>query len=190
MIYFVVAYFKKYPTKIHDSILCNLIIALTSIVLLYPLVYSYHLLVDNGAYYNSPSEILVLWSSFIFVVFGLTMLNIFRNLKFKNKLISTLANASLINYVLVNNGFVVTIIIKIFFNKLILPNFGTNYIVLWRLLINLGYFIVGCIVTLLYSISIGNLIKRLTNLLGEKLEIIYNKFFNRFIKKENKNYSD
>lgn len=187
MIYFVVGYFKKYPTRIHNSILWNLLIAISTILLLYPLVYLYHLWVDNGAYYNSPSEILVLWSSFIFVIFGISMLNVFRNIKINNKILSKLASASLTNYVLANNGYLVTIIIITFFDKMILPTFGTDYILLWWLLVNLGYFIVASIVTLIYAETIQKLVTKISVILGNLIEKLYDKFYQRFIAKKEQN---
>lgn len=177
LIYFVIAYFKKYPTNIHNNIKYNLLIACLSLALLFPVLYAFHYLMDGETFFNAISTRFLLWSSIFIIPFGVSLTNVFANLKMRNSIFTKLGKKSMLCYILVNNVYIIFISLTFYYDYCIFVYFGTQYVLAWWLLGSIVYFSIGMIFIYLYSLTLSPLLIKVSNICGKTIESAIDKIY-------------
>ena len=103
IIYFFVAYLKKYTIKLMNSKKWNIIFLITALILLVILQ-----LVTNflGLHFGFLKDKMQHWNSMynpLLIIISCAMFNIFRNFKFKNKVINYISSITLLIYIIHEN---------------------------------------------------------------------------------------
>ena len=170
MIYFIIAYAKKYMENTFSNIRNNKIILIISSLFLIILILStnflglkisfFHDKVIRWAKGNNPLIILIAFSLF----------NIFRDKNFVNKTINKWSSLTLLIYILHENIIFRTYLRPYIF-VFIKDNFGYKYIVLWILVISIALFLVSSLIALIYTKTL----QKITKYIAGKFEKLYDK---------------
>lgn len=181
LIYFVVAYFKKYCQNFTKSTKKNVIwfvalflvyigCAITKSVLSYSVDYF-----ANSFYINHIS-------SPILMPMVLCLFNIFNNMKFENKYINYFASCSLFVYC-IHENILLRSITRPQFYDLVFAKFGNLYF-LWIILCGIGMFVGAYILAIIYKETLHKFTAFLSKKLSKLLDIIIAFFVKIFKKKK------
>lgn len=172
VIYFVIAYIKKYLHNVSDNKRLNIILLLSGIVGNTGIVMLTNILgLKIGALF---SEHMLHWgknSSPFLLLIAIALFNLFRKKKFINKAVNSISSLSLMIYLIHENW-----LIKAYFNtwvfSVIYDRLGYSLIVVWVLLFSACIFILAAFFGWLYN----HTLQRITKIITDKLaDIIYKK---------------
>lgn len=149
-VYFVLAYIKVYMPNVTESTKCNLFFVLGGVGALIAMVLAtnflglkFSLFKDKNLRWNS------LYNPFSYII-ALGLLNLFRKLRFHNKLINGLSKLSFTIYLFHEN-----VLLRDYYRPWlwhqVYHRFGYSHVVGWALLMVLAIFAVSVIVCLIYS---------------------------------------
>lgn len=181
-IYFVMAYLQKYLMFFADSIKNNVVFALANAVCFVGLI----LLTEVGGLHIAfLSEKMMHWWNNCnpFIIFmSIAMFNIARNVHFKNRFINYISSLSLLIYVIHDN-----LIIRTYFRpamwNYVYTNYGYNNLIGWVFILVVITFLFGIIAAALYSVTIQEFVKKISNRLYESLKKKYLSMENRILEK-------
>ena len=174
VIYMFISYVKKYLPCYSSNRRLNLIIAIIC-----TLLYLVLLLVSNiiGLRIDALSNFMLHWgvsNNPFLLITSICLFNIALNTKFSSRLINYISSLSLLIYIFHEN-----ILIRSYIRPIILEyihlNWGYNLIVLWILILAVLIFLLSVVLSILYNLTLGKLLKKIADLLYEKFKIIYDK---------------
>ena len=171
-IYFVIAYVKKYMTEFSASIKMNALLLAVAIIGFLGLLIATDIVALRTSHFHGQ---MLRWSvnnNPFLIAAAIALLNIMRNLEFKNAVINYISSLSLLIYIIHEN-----IILRRYYRPAMLnyvyQNFGYDYIVLWVLLIALAIFVLALICSVVYDKTARILVKKISSILYEKIRSIY-----------------
>lgn len=172
IIYFIVSYIKKYNYDFCESTKTNIIVfvATTFTFYLYRFV--------NFAITPINVDWHVLYNPF-FLIMAISLLNIFRRIKFHSEIINTISSLTMFAYIVHSNPLLVNNTIIPLISKLLLVT-GTNYIVIKILLFALLLAIISFAISFIYRALTNKLVRKISILLTDNF---YN-VINFFVKEE------
>ena len=171
VIYFLVAYNKLYLKNFSKNKKINLILLTISLFLFVGILVITNIL---GLNINIFRDKMLYWNGIdnIFgIIIALTMLNIFKNKYFENKIINYLSSVSLLFYIIHENN-LFKVYTKPLFYQYVFP-FG--HILIWVLLEALLLFLYGIILGIIYKETIQKLLDKIIIKLNYMLCKIYSK---------------
>ena len=175
IIYFYIAYLKKYLSKFRNNMKANIIICILSIILLIAFI----LIINYIGVFNPKFNKLLKYFLFnlvnpFYLMLGVSLINIFTKIKFYNSIVNYFSSCSLFYYIISPNLF------EIFFRKKYYKFImSVNYKVLWVIIVCMITYIISMFVAALYNLIILPIIKIINNK-------IYNIFKKKYLALENK----
>lgn len=168
VLYFAVAYFKKYHDCHKTSNLCNLTKLLFSIVLLCILVISINYLGLRYEFFSN--KILILKNNLgpvvLFIAFS--AFKFFKGFNFYNGSINYVSKLSMLIYI-IHENYWIRVHFRPYIFAYIYENFGyNNLLVLWVLLLIIAFFIGSSLIAVLYKVTIQKLVIIISDI-GERL---------------------
>ena len=166
-LYFLVAYMKKYLGEFSKSKYKNLVILIISIALEMIFILVINTLGTKIKYYNGKMQYWTNISNPFIILIAISLLNIFCNFNFKNKLINMISSTTLLVYVISDNYFI---------REKLKPKFFYYYYGIKPTLYLIGMEIIRSILfSFVCAIIYKFTIQLLTTFLAEKLDILVNK---------------
>lgn len=167
LLYFIVAFLKKYAINLCKNIKLNFILCFSSITFLICTILLLNYL--GLKYPNLQISILMFNSknSIFLLVIAFSALNIFNSLKFKNSFINYFSKFSLLIYI-IHENLVFKKYYRPVFWQLIYLNFGYKYILLWTILFILILFLVSTLISFIYKILLQRHINHISDKIYEK----------------------
>lgn len=169
-VYFIVAYMKKYCLEFSNNQKKNIICFSILLPIFLLLVF-----VDIKTKLDIDSLI-----SPIILPMTLCLFNIFKNMKFKNKLINYLAACSLFVYCFHENQLIRSILRPDFYRYMLAIN--SNYFLCYVIFCAIAMFVIGYLLSILYKSTLSKVSNKLSiifaNIIIAAINFVYNKFFN------------
>ena len=181
VIYFVIAYVKRYLTTMQNDKKKNIKLFLFGLichclVVILTNFFGLHI----GAFENKVMKWQSYCSPFILCqVIGL--LNLARNEKFVSKFVNTVSSLSLFVYVIHENMLLRTYYRPLWWH-MIYNTFGYRYILLWVLLMVLVLAVVSMLLAWFYKISLQHVTTKMCGVMYQKLGSAYHKIESKLIK--------
>ena len=181
IIYFVVAYIKKYFYSFMKNRKINLIVLIISTILSFSLIAITYELGTRFEFFNDK---ILYWNrfiNFIILAIGFSLFNLFNSIKFKNKFINKIASLSLLFYLIHDN---------MIFRDYIKPILYDNYFkylppYLWLFIEGIALFSGGILLGIIYKNTIQRLTKKLSIKISDIIARIYMKFEKYWLEKIN-----
>lgn len=181
MIYFIIAYAKKYMNKTVSNIKVNKKILLVSSITLIVLILSTNFLGLKILFLSSK---MIHWSKGnnpLIILIAFSLFNISRDKSFVNKTINKWSSLTLLIYVIHENILFRTYLRPYIF-VFIKDSFGYKYIILWILVISIILFLISSLIALIYTKLLQKITKHIAQEIEKLYEITNDKFTNKFIK--------
>ncbi len=158
-IYFIVAYNKLYLKKFAKNFKQNVCILVLSI-----LAFLFLLIITNilGLRIGFLSNKMLYWNSInniFFILIGLTLLNLFSRVNYKNKIINYVSSLSLLFYVIHENA-LFRYYIKPIFYQIVFP-YGNR--VLWVCIESILLFVYGIVLASIYKETLQKLVYKISD---------------------------
>lgn len=181
VVYFMIAYIKKYMYNFTESkkqnLLCMVIGAL-GLIVFFIVTNSIVLktgILDGKILYWKKNQ-----NPFC-ILLCIALFNLFKNINFKNKFINSVSSITLLIYIIHENilirGYLRPRIFVLLHDKL-----GYDYILLLVLLFSVCLFIVSVLIGFLYKYTVQKITKRVSLIVSDTIKKLFNKLF-CFIKK-------
>lgn len=174
-IYFAVAYIKIYLPDISSNKKVNIILLSFGMAGHLGIILLTNFL---GLKINFFSDKLLRWSSNCnpFIIFSvIALLNIARSVNFENRFINHISRLSLIIYIMHEN-----IILRTYYRPYVInyiyENYGYNHILLWVLLLSVVIFVGSAIISIIYEITLRQIVNRLSQKLYGICSVVWQKF--------------
>lgn len=179
-LYFLIGYLKKYKSEWCNSLKINIIISIVGFLGVVGLLFATNLL---GLYYSIFNDQLMRWCTnnnpFV-IMLAVGLFNIFRNLRFKNRIINYLSSLSLFIYVIHEN---------LLFRKYtrvaiwvsLVNYYGCDNIVVVLLIYAVVLFIAACVVSALYQNTIHRVVNRIEKFIEKLVVGVFNKITGKMI---------
>ena len=171
VMYFIISYIKKYHRDFCESLKLNIVLFIISTFIFYLIIFINYAIVPINLKWH------VLYNPF-FLMMAISLLNIFRKIKFSSKLINTLSALTLFAYIIHSNPLFVDNTIINLISKL-LTNFGTNLIVIKVVAFALTLTVFSLLISYIYYLFTYKIVNKISNIIAN----LYDKFI-RFIVKE------
>lgn len=162
IIFFIVAYIKKYCPKISNNNKANIICAMISItcfIVFLTLMNVYYLknpiLNGNMQYWNKNNNPFLL-------LFSLSLFNIFKNIKIRSKLINLISSLSLYIY-LIHENLLIKKYTRVFIWAYIYNRFSYKHIILEIFIYSLLLMFSSIIASLFYKYTINKILNEVIN---------------------------
>lgn len=177
MIYYTVAYVKKHLTEISNNKLINYLFVFFGAFGQIALVCGTDLL---GLRFERFSESLLRWNNNcnpFLIITAIALLNVFRNMEFKNSVINYISSLTLFIYLIHEN-----ILFRKYHRPLlwiyVYEHYGYDKILFWALLITVIVFAFGLICSIIYQQTV----KRIVDITSKKAYIIIVRIWNKIEK--------
>lgn len=182
-IYFVMAYLQRYLSCFMNDIKRNIAVFLFGS---FGFLGSILITEFIGLHISALSDKMLHWDSNsnpFLLAMAITMFNIFRNMKFKNKFINYISSLSLLIYIIHEN-----LILKIYFRtalwNFMYNEFGYSHVVFWILVLSLSIFIFGILAAIVYTLVLKKTVIKISNNIYDILRKKYIKLENRLLNYE------
>ena len=179
--YFVVAYVKKYMPKFNSSLKMNIVLLAIGIVGNYGLVFGMDILklisgifTDKLQYWNKSNNPFVM-------VIAISLLNIAKEIKWKNVVVNYISGLTLFIYVIHENWFVRSYLRPYMWQR-IFDNYGYDHILAWIAAMTIVIFIVSVIIAAVYKETIHKLVLKTSDKIYESIRMIYCKVEKQLLK--------
>ena len=168
LIYFLMAYSKKYLKNISSRKKWNLAVLVGSVVLLLGLI-----LVTNvlGLYTDTFSDKMLHFSIFVnplMILMAFSALNLFKEMKFQNNVINLLASVTLYIYVIHENYLFATYARPLYF-AYIYQRFTYRNVALWALVLAIVCYLASLVIGLFYQATLRIPVHKVCDRLAERL---------------------
>lgn len=175
IVYFVIAFIKKYCKDFYENrklnIICFSIFAILFIALV--VLKSYFVPILTLEHFYSP----VLLPMLIF------LFNIFNGINIQSKTINNLASCSLFVYCLHENILLRSIVRPLYYTKVLSICFDAYFG--WIVLCGIGMFLGAYILAILYKYTLSRLTNKLSKLFGNAINNFFDKIYSKVFDKEN-----
>ncbi len=179
--YFVAAYIKKYMSKFSENVKLNVWLLILSVVcIIIQIVLTNHL----GFHMDVLKNQMCRWCKFInpfIILFAITSFNIFKGMKFQNKLINTVASVSLLVYIIHENYIFFTYGKPVFFDY-VYRTYGYDYITLWCLFFTVICFVGSLLIALVYKFTLQKLVEKISGVIARRGKSIADKVLDKIMK--------
>lgn len=178
VIYFMVAYVKLYLKKFSENQALNICVMIIMIILNIMLVVGTNYLGLNIYYFHDK---VLHWDKTLlnplYVILGITLLNIFNSKKFYNSFINYISSLSLLYYIIHENMLFSDYIKPIFYEYV----FQYGHILAWIFVEAFILFVVGMIIAMIYNKFLQKRLHLLMNKIYYILRININKIENKLL---------
>ena len=179
-IYVLIAYFKLYCPKYTSSIKVNLIVFIIALICHLGLVIGTN---DYGLKNPTAGMNSVRWNGnqhVFLIIIAYSLLNVFRNLKFKNNFINLVSSLSMLVYIIHEN-----LIFRQFYRptiwQWIYTNLGYKLILLWTFIYVILLFLASCIIAYLYKRFIQKYLFKISDFLHKIIMKGFNFIISKFM---------
>lgn len=170
LIYFIVAYVKKYMSSFQKNKSLNLKLCIIAIILNTLLILGTNYLGLRSSYFASS---VLKWNYNLanpfYILFGITLFNLFKSINFKNNVIDYLSSLSLLFYI-IHENILFRNYVKPYFYQTVFQN---GNIIRWIFVEAFVLFIGGLLLSIIYDKFINKLVGKLSNKLGSKIDDFY-----------------
>lgn len=180
-IYFVMAYMKRYLLHSADRLKINLLLLIAGIGGNIAIILITNFLGLRIAFFEDK---LLLWnnmSSPFILLIAIALLNIARNINFRNGLINHISGLSYLIYIIHEN-----MLLRTYYRPMlweyVYKTFGYEYLLLWILVISLFVFAFGVCGAFLYEQTIQRVVTRICNYGYPRVARMWNRLENRLLK--------
>lgn len=174
VIYFAIAYMKKYMNNFSKNKKMNIIVCCLAII---ALIISIIVINFAGLRIGMLSNKLLIMNSFtnpLIILISFTLFNIFKQKEFYNNAINYLSSLSLLIYLIHANQFLGGYLKGNYFDY-VYYNFGYNNIIIFVVILALIYLLGSVLLSALYKCLINNVLEKLINKLYLFIKFIYSK---------------
>lgn len=174
-IYVIVAYAKLYMRDLIDNNKVNVLLVLVGILGNAGIIIATDL---AGMKIGFLQTKVMYWANncspfLLMAAFGL--FNIFRNIEFSNRVINYISKLSLFIYLIHENMLLRTYYRPMLWHE-VYNRFGYSYVLMWLLILAVGVFTFGLIISILYEKTIGKGVEKATDSLLPLLRKLYAKY--------------
>ena len=180
-IYFVMAYMKRYLLHSANHLSINLLLLMAGIGGNIAIILITNFLGLRIAFFEDK---LLLWnnmSSPVLLLIAIALLNIARNINFRNKFINHISGLSYLIYIIHEN-----MLLRTYYRPMlweyVYKTFGYEYLLLWILVISLFVFAFGLCSAFLYEQTIQRVITRICNYGYPRVARMWNRLENKLLK--------
>lgn len=171
-IYFTIAYVKKYMIKMQNNFKINICLVIVGLLCHCGLVIATNAL---GLHIGAFSDKVMKWQSYcspfiLCQVIGL--INIARNINFKNSVVNKISSLSLLIYIIHENMLLRTYYRPLWWH-MIYNTFGYSHILAWVFIMVILLVICSILSAFLYQITLQKLISKIGDIMYERLRKIY-----------------
>lgn len=181
-IYFVIAYIQKYLMVFMDNVRVNVRMFLINLLCLIGLILVTEIIGLNIPALSNKMGYWIRNNNPFLIFMSIAMLNLARNVHFKNKIVNYISSLSMLIYIIHEN-----IILRTYFRpqmwNYVYKNYGYSHIILWVFVLAILIFCFSVFVAALYSVIIQKLVRKLSNRLYELLKKKYLELEEKLIEK-------
>lgn len=181
VVYFTIAYMKKYMPKFCKNKKINIILLLIGIIGNYGLIFGMNGLslisgffIDKMQFWNNRNN------PFIFLM-AISLLNIAREVKWKNKAVNYISSLTLFIYVIHENWFIRSYMRPYMWDQ-INNYFGFDHVIMWIITMTLGIFVVSAVISAFYKETIHKLVLNCSDKIYDFIKLIYGRLEKRLLK--------
>ncbi len=181
VIYFDIAYFKKYLINISNNKKINRAVFVISSCLLLLLIICTNFLGLKINFLKDKMLHFATNSNPIVYLIAFSLFNLFRSKKFTSKSINYISKLSIYMYI-IHDNFLFRSYIRPYLFVILKDTFGYTYIVGWILLFSLVLFILSLIISCIYKVTLYKIVIKISDKIYDKLKNAYNKISNELLK--------
>ena len=174
VLYIILSYIKRYSTWIRNVNL-NVFFLILSLTINTILILGTNYL---GLHMNFFSDKVLRWwnncNPFLLIA-AFSLFNLARNVYFTNKAINYISSLSLLIYIIHENELLRTYYRPALWH-LIYNKFGYKHLIFWVIIMSLGVFVFGVMMSMIYHHTIGTVVNKETDWLSPKIKKIYGKY--------------
>ncbi len=177
VIYFLMAYIKKYLNKISHNRKVNIILCILALIALIGAIVFINFIGLRIDVFNNKLQIMNNFTNPLIIIISFTLFNIFKQKEFYNKAINYFSSLSLLIYLIHGNQFVVGYL-KGFYFDYVYYHFGYQNIMIYVIILSFIYLLGSIILSMLYKHTIQNHFNKLI----EKLYLWIKRFYHKIEK--------
>ncbi len=181
VIYFDIAYFKKYLINISNNKKINRAVFVISSCLLLLLIICTNFLGLKINFLKDKMLHFATNSNPIVYLIAFSLFNLFRSKKFTSKSINYISKLSIYMYI-IHDNFLFRSYIRPYLFVILKDTLGYTYIVGWILLFSLVLFILSLIISCIYKVTLYKIVIKISDKIYDKLRNAYNKISNELLK--------
>lgn len=174
IIYFLIAYIKRYEREICNNSKFNKVILIINVIILMIFILAYNFFGSKVSALSGKMQYFTNIKNPIVFLVSLACFNLFVNLKIKNKLINYIASQTLLIYI-IHDNYLIREFVRSDWFKYVYKTVGYNYIIFICVLSSMITFVITLMVSSIYKETIRKILIRLCNQTYEAMGKIYNK---------------
>jgi hypothetical protein len=173
VIYFIVAFIKKYHIELVNNIRKNFLIFITSTISILFIIISVNYLGFKFAFFENKLMYFAVNNSPFVLLNGISLFCLFKRINIKNSIVNYLSSLSLLVYLIHINHIVMKYLLSSIM-LYILKTYNTDYIVILVIIFSIILFIISYFIAIIYNFLFKKALKKFTDIIYNLFMQIYN----------------